>query len=166
MCTAIGFKQKSRLFGRNLDLEYHFNEEVVITPRNFKLEFRHIKPIAKHFAFFGIATVIDGCPLYYDAVNEHGIAVAGLNFAGNAKFQNPEKNKYSIAQFELIPFILGQARNLDDAKLLIQSICLVDTPFDEKTPVSELHFFITDGTRSITVEPDEEKIHIFYSSCF
>ena len=105
MCTAIGLKQNSRIFGRNLDLEQHFNEEVIITPGNFNLEFRHVQKQKKHYAFFGIATVMNGYPLYYDAINEHGIAIAGLNFVGNAKFQKMSTSKYNIAQFELIPFV-------------------------------------------------------------
>jgi choloylglycine hydrolase len=37
-----------------------------------------------HYAMVGVATVIDNYPLYYDAANEHGLCIAGLNFPGNA----------------------------------------------------------------------------------
>ena len=38
MCTCINFKTKDNYFGRNLDLEYRFNERVVITPRDYKFK--------------------------------------------------------------------------------------------------------------------------------
>lgn len=161
MCTAIALKQNSRFFGRNLDLEYHFNEQIVIAPRNFELKFRHTKPILTHYAFFGVATVIDGYPLYYDAANEHGLAIAGLNFTENAKFHAFDSNEYNIAQFEIIPFILSQSKSLTDAKTLLEKIALVCTPFNEKTSVSELHFFITDGINSLTAEPQDNKFMIY-----
>lgn len=36
----------------------------------------------------GMAYVADDYPLYYDAVNEKGLGMAGLNFVGNAKYQD------------------------------------------------------------------------------
>ena len=35
MCTAITYSTKDHYFGRNLDLEYSYHEEVVVAPRNF-----------------------------------------------------------------------------------------------------------------------------------
>ena len=34
MCTSIAFWDRA-LYGRNLDLEYHFGEQVVTTPRDY-----------------------------------------------------------------------------------------------------------------------------------
>ena len=43
-------------------------------------------------------------PLYYDAVNEKGLGMAGLNFVGNACYAaSPAKGKDNIAVFEFIP---------------------------------------------------------------
>ena len=70
MCTAITFSRKDFYFGRTLDLECSFAEEVVITPRNFPLPFRMSPSLDHHYAFIGMAHVSDGYPLYYDAVNE------------------------------------------------------------------------------------------------
>ena len=33
MCTAVNLTTKHHYFGRNLDLEYSYQEEVVVTPR-------------------------------------------------------------------------------------------------------------------------------------
>ena len=39
MCTAITFKTKDFYFGRTLDYEFSFGEEVTITPRNYEIKF-------------------------------------------------------------------------------------------------------------------------------
>ncbi|WP_330399440.1 linear amide C-N hydrolase [Agathobacter ruminis] len=38
MCTAITYSTKDHYFGRNLDLEFSYREEVTITPRNYPFE--------------------------------------------------------------------------------------------------------------------------------
>ncbi|MBR5793043.1 MAG: linear amide C-N hydrolase, partial [Anaerotignum sp.] len=38
----------------------------------------------KHHAILGTALVQEGYPLYFDAMNEKGLAMAGLLFEGNA----------------------------------------------------------------------------------
>ena len=87
MCTAISFKTKDHYFGRNLDLEYSYNETVTITPRNYAFVFRKMGNIKNHFAMIGMAYVADGYPLYYDATNEKGLSVAALNFPQNADYK-------------------------------------------------------------------------------
>ena len=49
----------------------------------------------------GMAHVADGYPLYYDAVNEKGVGMAGLNFVGNAVYQKVEEGRENVAQYEL-----------------------------------------------------------------
>ena len=53
--------------------------------------------------FIGMAHVAGDYPLYYDAVNEKGLCIAGLNFVGNACYHAKKSGKDNIAQFELIP---------------------------------------------------------------
>ncbi|MDY5972637.1 MAG: linear amide C-N hydrolase, partial [Butyricicoccus sp.] len=79
MCTAATYKTKDHYFGRNLDLEYSYNETVTVTPRNFPFRFRKAPTLETHYAMIGMATVMDGCPLYYEATNEKGLSMAGLN---------------------------------------------------------------------------------------
>ena len=46
--------------------------------------------------------------LYYDAVNEKGLGMAGLNFVGNAAIcRGPIEEKENVAQFEFIPWVLS-----------------------------------------------------------
>ena len=84
MCTAVSFKGSDSYFGRNLDLERSYKESVVITPRGFKLNMRTLPTMESHYAMIGMATVADNYPLYYEATNEMGLSMAGLNFPDNA----------------------------------------------------------------------------------
>jgi choloylglycine hydrolase len=80
MCTAITYKTKDFYFGRTLDLEYHYSESVTVTPRRYPIRFGCGVKMDSHYSMIGIATVSGGYPLYYDAVNEKGLAAAGLAF--------------------------------------------------------------------------------------
>ncbi|MBE6942609.1 MAG: linear amide C-N hydrolase, partial [Ruminococcaceae bacterium] len=82
MCTAVTYKTKDFYFGRTLDYEFSYQEEVTVTPRNFPFAFRNGRVLRDHYALIGMAYVVDGYPLYYDAVNEKGLGMAGLNFVG------------------------------------------------------------------------------------
>ena len=66
MCTAATYKTKDFYFGRTLDYEYSYNEEVTITPRNFPFTFRSGLSLKTHHAIIGLAFVMNNTPLYYD----------------------------------------------------------------------------------------------------
>ena len=91
MCTAVTYKTKDFYFGRTLDYEYSYKEEVTITPRNYEFKFRNEETISSHYAIIGMAYVADKYPLYYDAINEKGLGIAGLNFVGNAHYNEEQK---------------------------------------------------------------------------
>ena len=93
MCTAITYQTKQLYFGRTLDYECSYGEQVTITPRNYPFDFHHAGPVHTHYAIIGMAHVAGGYPLYYDAVNETGLCMAGLNFVGNAVYAQPEPCK-------------------------------------------------------------------------
>ena len=86
MCTAITYQTKDHYFGRNLDLDYVYQETVTITPRRYPLRFRQMGTLDRHYAMIGMAYVLGDYPLYYDATNEAGLSMAGLNFPGNAVY--------------------------------------------------------------------------------
>ena len=161
MCTAISFKTKDHYFGRTLDLEYHYNESVVVTSRKFPFSFSDKSESNSHPALIGIATVIDSYPLYYEATNESGLSMAGLNFPGNAVFFPIDENKKNIAPFEFIPFILTQCKNVDEAKTLLKNINLADIDFRPDLKASPLHWIISDKSESITVESVSDGLKIY-----
>ncbi len=161
MCTAITYKTKNHYFGRNLDLEYSYKETVTITPRNYSFKFRKVNDINNHYAIIGMAYVADNYPLYYDAINEKGLGMAGLNFPTNADYKEERSDKDNIAPFEFIPWILSQCANIDDAKKLLSKINIVNINFSEQLPASPLHWIIADKENSITVECVKEGLKIY-----
>ena len=161
MCTAATLKTKDFYFGRNLDYEFSYGDEVVITPRNYQFNFRNKPAIKSHYAMIGMAHVIENYPLYYDAINEKGLGIAGLNFVGNADYKEKVKEKDNITQFEFIPWVLSQCATVKEAKNLIQKINFLNIPFNDKLPLAELHWIISDSEETITVESVKEGIKIY-----
>ena len=161
MCTAVTYKTNDFYFGRTLDYEYSYMEEVTITPRNYPFKFKEKETINNHYAIIGMAYVAEEYPLYYDAINEKGLGIAGLNFVGNAYYNEQVEGKDNIAQFEFIPWILSQCATIEDAKKLIKKINLTNIPFNEQLPLAQLHWIIADKNEAITVEAVEEGIKIY-----
>ena len=64
MCTALTFYTKDHYFGRNLDLDFSYDESVTITPRHFPLCFRRVNTLKEHYAMIGMAYVLTDYPLY------------------------------------------------------------------------------------------------------
>ena len=42
MCTAATYKSKDFYFGRTLDYEFSYGDQIVITSRNYSFHFRYI----------------------------------------------------------------------------------------------------------------------------
>ena len=122
MCTAITYQPRELYMGRSLDYEASYGEELVVLPRRFPLRFRHGGGSEQGYAILGTAHVADGYPLYYDAVNEKGLGIAGLNFVGNARYAAPQDGRQNVAQFEFIPWLLRQCATLAEARQLLQEL--------------------------------------------
>ncbi len=161
MCTAATYKTKDFYFGRTLDYEFSYGDLVTITPRNYPFHFIEEKDITNHYAIIGMSCVMDDYPLYYDAVNEKGLAMAGLNFVGNACYKEKEIGKENISQFEFIPWILCQCKTVKDVKEKLKNINLLNVPFKSDLPLAQLHWIISDSDSSITVEAVEEGIKVY-----
>ncbi len=158
MCTAIHL---NKYFGRNLDLEISYGEQVIVTPRNFPFAFRQVPPLHSHHAITGIGIVVDNYPLYFDAMNEAGLAMAGLNFPDNAHYMPLCQGADNIAPFELIPYILGKCSTVSDAKKLLTRINLAEIHFSRDFPLSPLHWMIADKEQSIVIEPVKNALKIY-----
>ena len=161
MCTALSFKTKDHYFGRNLDLGFSYSEAVTVTPRNFSLSFRKTSAFNHHYAMIGMAIVKEGYPLYFDATNEAGLSMAGLNFPKNAVYHLAQEGKINISPFEFIPWVLGQCPDLAQAKELLKQVCLADIPFSNTLPLSPLHWIISDSCNSLTVEAIREGLMVY-----
>lgn len=153
MCTSILMRQKKPFFGRNMDLYYDIESSVVITPRSFLLDFRSAERIKEHYAMIGMGMVKNGYPLYFEAANEQGLAMAGLDFPGNAFYpEEMDSEKKNISPFELIPFVLSQCRNTEEAKQLLAKTHITAIHFSSELPLSPLHWHIADSNGSFVFE--------------
>ena len=161
MCTAIRLTTRDHYFGRNLDLEYSYQETVAITPRRYPFHFRHEGTNSDHFAMIGMAFVVGGMPLYYEATNEKGLSMAGLNFPASAVYHDVKPDCANVASFELIPYILGQCESVQEAKTLLQRLNITRDGFSEQLPPSPLHWMIDDREGCIVVESMADGLHVY-----
>ena len=158
MCTALSLGGKRHWFGRTLDLECSYGEEIVLMQRRRALCFRRHATLRDHPAILGVAHVSEGIPLYYDAVNEHGLAMAALRFPHYAVYG--EAGAESVASFELIPYLLGQCRSLAEARRLLLWLTVDGDSFSDALPASPLHWMLADRTGAIVIEPTEDGLRI------
>ena len=161
MCTAINYNSKDNYFGRNLDLERSYNECVVVMPRNYKFPMRTLPTMDSHYTMVGMAAVADGVPLYFEATNEKGLSMAGLNFPDNADYKEYQDGKDNVTPFEFIPYILGKCRDVSEAEELLRNINLVNISFSGELPLSPLHWTISDKEKSITIESVKDGLKIY-----
>lgn len=161
MCTAATYKTKDHYFGRTLDYEYSYDEQVTVTPRNYPFHFRNGQVLKNHYAMIGMAFVVGNCPLYYEATNEKGLSMAGLNFVGNADYKPEVEGKDNIAPFEFIPWVLSQCETIAETKKLLENINIAKIAFNEQLPLAELHWIISDRNESITVESVREGLKVY-----
>ena len=160
MCTALHFVTRDHYFGRTLDLEFHYRERVTVTPRAYPFRFRKMGEMVRHFALIGMATVENGYPLYYEATNEKGLSMAGLNFPVSTRYFDAVEGKDNIAPFEFIPWILGQCESVPQAKALLERTNLIAEDFSHEMPISPLHWMLADAQACIVVESMEDGLHI------
>ena len=153
MCTALKYKQT---MGRNFDYEVSYGEEIVQIPRNY---YDNI------YSMIGICTMYTDAngvyPLLYDAMNEHGLCMAGLAFVGNAYYVKSEKtlkdeNKRGIKVYNIIMKILGQCKNVEEVKDLIAKSLIVDEQIAPNMPNSDLHWLVCDKDNCIIIEQTKD----------
>lgn len=161
MCTAISYLACDHYFGRNLDLEYSYEEMITITPRNFPLHFRKKGTIGKHYALIGMSYIQKNYPLYYEATNEQGLSMAGLHFPDYTDYKPAIPGKDNITPFEFIPWILGQCQTVAEARALLGNLNLWNEDFSEDLPLSPLHWMLSDDKSSLVIECTKEGLKIY-----
>lgn len=161
MCTAITYRTKDFYMGRTLDFDFAYPCEVTVMPRHFPLTLCHGGELQEHFAIIGMAHTAEGYPLYFDAVNEKGLGIAGLNFVGNAAYAASGEDKPNIAQYELIPWLLGTCTTVKEACEALTSVHLTGTPFNENYPTASLHWLLADKNKAVVIEHTTDGLHIY-----
>ena len=161
MCTALGFRANHNLFGRTLDIDRTYGEEVVILPRGKKLTFR-LEEAPQHFAMIGTAHVVQEQPLYYDAMNECGLCAAALNFPNFCRYiKTAAAGRKSVYSFEVIPWALRQCKDLLQARMLLEQTQILAGDFSENFPATPLHWMFFDSTGSFIMETTRDGMQFY-----
>lgn len=162
MCTSLAFITKNQFyFGRNLDLECGYGEHVVVTPSHYPFHFTNGLTSDIHDPLIGMAMVMHDYPLYYEAANRHGLAIAGLNFPGNAVYHQPKDGYINVSPYELIPYILTQYHCLKDLQNDLPKFNLTDIAFDPSLPLAPLHWMVSDGHTTLILESMKDGLHVY-----
>ncbi|MCI8332435.1 MAG: choloylglycine hydrolase family protein [Clostridiales bacterium] len=161
MCTAAAYHDGDFYFGRTLDFTFSYGEEVVITPRNYPFVFQNGTEINDHFALIGMAHVEKNYPLYYDAVNEKGVGMAGLYFVGNAEYKEIRADKTNIASYEIIPWLLSRCATVKEAKKQLLNINITNESFSDALPPAPLHWLLADADESVTIEAVKDGVRVY-----
>lgn len=164
MCTAVSYTGDRHYFGRTLDVDSVYGERVIVTPGKYRFDYLHEPYVTDHYSMIGIGCVYGGRPLYYDAVNERGLAAAGLNFVGNAVYHPYTEKKHNVASFEFIPWLLGCCSDVKEAVKLLSGTVITDESVSTELPASPLHFIISDKSGSVAVESDKNGLNVYENS--
>lgn len=154
MCTAINIKS-SELFGRTLDLERSYGEEVVITPTGYDFGGFRTK-----YSIIGVAAVKEDIPLYFDGMNEKGLCAAALNYPHFAVYRKKKADALNLPSFQLLPYILGNCSSVEEAFRLLSEANITDASFSRELPPSPLHWIISDRNSSICAEPNKDGLSL------
>lgn len=161
MCTALNYAPKNHYFGRNLDWMHSYGEDVIITPRDYRIRFKEQESIDRHYAIMGMGIISEEYPLYFDGVNECGLCIAGLNFPDNAVYHKPVADKCNVASYEFIPWVLSQCKTVSDAKILLNDTNITDASFSGEFETAALHWIISDMDSTIVCESVYDGLKVY-----
>ncbi|MGU9063367.1 choloylglycine hydrolase [Clostridium perfringens] len=166
MCTGLALETKDglHLFGRNMDIEYSFNQSIIFIPRNFKcVNKSNKKELTTKYAVLGMGTIFDDYPTFADGMNEKGLGCAGLNFPVYVSYSKEDiEGKTNIPVYNFLLWVLANFSSVEEVKEALKNANIVDIPISENIPNTTLHWMISDITgKSIVVEQTKEKLNLF-----
>lgn len=166
MCTGLVLETKDglHLFGRNMDIEYSFNQSIIFIPRNFKcVNKSNKKELTTKYAVLGMGTIFDDYPTFADGMNEKGLGCAGLNFPVYVSYSKEDiEGKTNIPVYNFLLWVLANFSSVEEVKEALKNANIVDIPISENIPNTTLHWMISDITgKSIVVEQTKEKLNVF-----
>ena len=163
MCTSIHLPWGRGYFGRNMDIEYGFGEQVAVTPRRFPLRFLRQPALEEHYALIGMASVAGGAPLYAEAANEKGLYMAGLNFPHSAWYgPDVPDGLDAVAPYELLPWVLGSCATLAEAEAKLANFRPLGVPFGPGLPLAPLHWHIAGPDGAAVLEATREGVRLYH----
>lgn len=166
MCTGLALETKDglHLFGRNMDIEYSFNQSIIFIPRNFKcVNKSNKKELTTKYAVLGMGTIFDDYPTFADGMNEKGLGCAGLNFPVYVSYSKEDiEGKTNIPVYNFLLWVLANFSSVEEVKEALKNANIVDIPISKNIPNTTLHWMISDITgKSIVVEQTNEKLNVF-----
>ena len=166
MCTGLDLETIDglHLFGRNMDIEYSFNQSIIFIPRNFKcVNKSNKKELTTKYAVLGMGTIFDDYPTFADGMNEKGLGCAGLNFPVYVSYSKEDiEGKTNIPVYNFLLWVLANFSSVEEVKEALKNANIVDIPISENIPNTTLHWMISDITgKSIVVEQTKEKLNVF-----
>ena len=78
MCTAVSLLSGDFYFGRNLDYEFSYGDEVTVTPRGYTFPMRGHAPLRTRYAIIGMAYVQVAVGFGGEARVQASVVFAGL----------------------------------------------------------------------------------------
>lgn len=166
MCTALTLTSKDgfHFFGRNMDIEYEFNQSVMVVPRNFTWDNKVSgESNQTKYAIIGMGMKKDNHPLLADGMNEKGLACTGLNFLGFAHYEDQcISGKVNLGPYDVMLWILSNFGSVSEVKSAIENVNLVNKPFAQNLPVPTLHWMVHDSNDdSIVIEITADRFAVY-----
>ena len=129
MCTGVRFSddEGNMYFGRNLDWSFSYGETILVTPRGYQYDYAYgAEGKSEPNAVIGVGVVMVDRPMYFDCANEHGLAIAGLNFPGYASFAHePVEGTENVATFEFPLWVTRNFDTVDEVEEALKNVTLV-----------------------------------------
>ena len=163
MCTALLRKQSRRLFGRTLDVEVEYGEELICVPSDYPIDYGEGRSLNSHMAFMGIGVTVGGTPLFFEAMNEAGLCVAALSFNG-AKYFEPRECERGIASFALIPHLMRYA-SVSEVREELSDVRITSESFAADMPPTPLHWMVSARDGALAVEQTERGLLLYDDFC-
>ena len=149
------------MFGRNMDIHYSFNEKILYMQKGSKIALKQEKELILKYSILGVGTTINDYPFFADAMNEKGLAIAGLNFIGNAVYYPFKEGRVNITPYELPLYILGLCKTVSEVIYKLINLNILDELFSKDVPLAYLHFMVSDKKQSIVIEQTKEGLKVY-----
>lgn len=164
MCTGMRFNdtEGNMFFGRNLDWTFDYGERVLVVPRGFKPASPFGATAECSHALIGMGLVEQGQPMLFDAGNDAGLAVAGLNFPGYARYESAlREGKTNVSAWEFPLWVCANFESVDQVVDALRTAAIVDEPIASQWSSALLHWIVADRTRSVVVEYTDTGMQVF-----
>ena len=140
--------------GRNYDYEKSYEETIMTVPR-----YKH----GNEYAMIGICTgLVKEYPLWYDVMNEEGLCISALAFTGNAHYtEKMIDGKVNMPPYEFMSYLCGNFNSVESVREYLQGANIIDEPYSEDFPNTDLHWLICDKTDCITVEQTRKGLDVY-----